>query len=202
LAEILSNGDCDLVVLAFDSTNSASLAHAKYLESSLLTDNLARVFVATKSDRCDSDEDADDDDKKAATVVHEAVMHCRELDIESPIITSATEHHTAGHLGEQNRSQALGHLARCALNEPGIEPLRARPHEEQKRREASKRRNRKMIWFGVGVGVAVAVVGYLWTGGSSSSGKGISGTSIGGDRKGGGRLGWIRSFFVRAESTS
>jgi len=206
VSEILSDGGCDLVVLAFDSTNSASLAYAKHLESSLLTEDLARVYVATKSDQCGSTQNGDeeeDDDWQPTTVIDEAAMHCRELDIEPPLITSAAEPHTAGHLGEQNRSQALGHLARCALKEPGIEPLRAKPHEEQKRREASKRRNRKMIWFGVGVGVAVAVVGYLWTGGSSSSSKGASGTTTGGDGRGGvGRLGWFRSFFVRAESTS
>jgi len=205
LSEILTNGGCDLVVLAFDSTNSASLAYARHLESSLLTEDLARVYVATKSDQCDSAKDHEEDDDidlQSSTVVDEAVIHCRSLDLEPPLITSAAEPHTAGHLGEQNRSQALGHLARCALTESGIEPLRAKPHEEQKRREASKRRNRKMVWFGVGVGVAVAVVGYLWTGGASSSSNGSSSTTTGVDQREGGRLGWFRSFFVRAESTS
>eukprot|EP00533_Pseudo-nitzschia_delicatissima_P003269 CAMPEP_0116087976 /NCGR_PEP_ID=MMETSP0327-20121206/5635_1 /TAXON_ID=44447 /ORGANISM="Pseudo-nitzschia delicatissima, Strain B596" /LENGTH=862 /DNA_ID=CAMNT_0003579049 /DNA_START=382 /DNA_END=2970 /DNA_ORIENTATION=- len=202
ISEILHNGGCDLVVLAFDSTNSASLAYAKHLEGSSLTEGLARVFVATKSDQCmstnDQDEE-DDEDWKPKTVIDEAAMHCRELDIEPPLITSASEAHTAGHLGEQNRTQALTHFARCALKEePGIEPLRAKPHEEQKRREAAKRRNRKMIWFGVGVGVAAAVVGYLWTGGVSGS-KGASDTSTGGDRRVG-RLGWFRSFFARAQT--
>jgi len=205
VSEILSNGTCDLVVLAFDSTNSASLAYAKHLEGSLLTEDLSRVYVATKSDQCGStqyQDEEEDDEWQPKTVIDEAAMHCRELDLEPPLITSATEVHTTGHLGEQNRSQALGHLARCALKEPGIESLRAKPHEEQKRREASKRRNRKMIWFGVGVGVAVAVVGYLWTGGASSGSKGVSNTTTSGDRRGSGRLGWFRSFFVRAESTS
>jgi len=213
VSEILSNNGvgCDLVVLAFDSTNSASLAYAKHLESSLLTEDLARVYVATKSDQCGPTQDRDeeeDDEWQPTTVIDEAAMHCRQLDLEPPLITSATETSMAGvfadDLGERNRSQALGHLARCALKEPGIDPLRAKPHEEQKRREASKRRNRKMIWFGVGVGVAVAVVGYLWTaGGASSSGsKGTPAATAGGDRRGGSRLGWFRSFFVRAESTS
>lgn len=205
VSEILSNGGCDLVVLTFDSTNSASLAYAKHLESSLLTDDLARVYVATKSDQCGPTSDRDEeevDDYQPKTVIDEAEMHCRELDLEPPLITSATERHTTGHPGEQNRSQALGHLARCALKEPGIEPLRAKPHEEQKRRQASKRRNRKMVWFGVGVGVAAAVVGYLWTGRSSSGSNGASSSTAGGDRSVAGRLGWFRSFFVRAESTS
>eukprot|EP00536_Pseudo-nitzschia_multiseries_P011105 jgi/Psemu1/259582/estExt_Genewise1Plus.C_3620048 len=206
LSKMLSDGGCDLVVLAFDSTNSASLAYAKHLESSLLTEDLARVYVATKSDQCGPTQDRDeeeDDEWQPTTVVDEAAMHCRELDLEPPLITSATASMlgAADHLGERSCSQALGHLARCALQEPGIEPLRAKPHEERKRREASKRRNRKMIWFGVGVGVAVAVVGYLWTGTSGSKGATASSTK-GGERNGRGTFGWFRSFFVRAESAS
>lgn len=207
VSEMLSDGGCDLVVLAFDSTNSASLAYAKHLESSLLTEDLARVYVATKSDQCGPTQDRDDeedDEWQPTTVIDQAAMHCRELDLEPPLITSATESMVgpADDLGEQNRSQALGHLARCALKEPGIESLRAKPHEERKRREASKRRNRKMIWFGVGVGVAAAVVGYLWTSGTSSGSKRGPTTTASGDRKGVGNFGWFRSFFVRAETTS
>lgn len=204
ISEMLVNGGCDLVVLAFDSADSASFSYAKQLESSLLTEDLARVFVATKSDVCgstnDDDEAADDGSWTPTTVIDEAMMHCRELDIEPPLVTSANEAHITGQLGEQNRTQTLCHFARCVLNEPGIEPLRAKPHEEQKRREAAKRRNRKIIWFGVSVGVAAAVVGYLWTGGTSSGSKGASGTTNGGERRG--SLGWFRSFFARAESST
>lgn len=204
ISQILSNGGCDLAILAFDSTNSASLAYAKHLESSLLTEDLSRVYVATKSDQCESPQDREEDveDWQPSTVFDEAAIHCQGLDLEPPLVTSATQNFTSGQIGEQNRSQILGHLARCALREPGFQPLRARPHEERKRREAAKRRNRKMIWFGVGVGVAAAVVGYFWTGGISSGSKGASSTTASGERRGGSRLGWIRSFFVRAESTS
>ena len=204
VSEILDNGGCDLVVLAFDSSDSASFSYAKKLESSLLTEDLARVFVATKSDECgstnDNDEAEDDGSWTPTTVIDEAMIHCRELDIEPPLVTSSNEAHTTGELGEQNRTQTLCHFARCVLNEPGIEPLRAKPHEEQKRREASKRRNRKIIWFGVSVGVAAAVVGYLWTGGTSLGNKGASGTTTGGERRG--SLGWFRTFFARAESST
>ncbi|KAG7337089.1 Ras family protein [Nitzschia inconspicua] len=202
LSQLLASGGCDLVVLAFDSTNSASLAYAKHLETSLLNEELARVYVATKADQSsrvhDSDRDGnveqDDDDWHPATVIDEAILHCRDLDLEPPMVTSAVRSIDEG---EQTRSEALGHLARCCLEESGFERLRSKPHEERKRREASKRRNRKMIWFGVGVGVAVAVVGYLWTSGSSSG----KGAPQGGDR-GGSRLGvgWIRSLFSRSES--
>lgn len=204
VSEILDNGGCDLVVLAFDSSDSASFSYAKKLESSLLTEDLARVFVATKSDECgstnDNDEAEDDGSWTPTTVIDEAMIHCRELDIEPPLVTSSNAAHTTGELGEQNRTQTLCHFARCVLNEPGIEPLRAKPHEEQKRREASKRRNRKIIWFGVSVGVAAAVVGYLWTGGTSLGNKGASGTTTGGERRG--SLGWFRTFFARAESST
>jgi len=206
VAQILSSGGCDLVVLAFDATNSASLAYAKHLESSLLTDDLSRVYVATKSDQCEFPRDQEEEDDNygpsRSGVIDEAAMHCRGLDLEPPLVTSAAATHGSERNGEPNRSRTLGHLARCALKEPGFQPLRARPHEEQKRREAAKRRNRKMIWFGVGVGVAAAVVGYLWTGGVSSGRKGASSPATSGDRRGGGRLGWIRSFFFRADSTS
>jgi hypothetical protein len=52
LSDILSGGCCELVVLAFDSTNSASLAaYARHLKSSLLMEEMARVYVVTKSDQ-------------------------------------------------------------------------------------------------------------------------------------------------------
>jgi hypothetical protein len=182
LSEILNGGGCDVVILAFDSTNSASLAYAKHLESSLLTDDMARVYVGTKSDQCGPTEDKDvedDDEWQPATVIDEASIHCRELDLEPPLVTSASESMLSadGDLGELHRHRAKEHLVRCVLIESGVEPLRSRPHEEQKRQEAAKRRNRKMIWFGVGVGVAVAVVGYLITGatgvrGSKADGRG------------------------------
>ena len=44
------NRFCDLVVFAFDSTNEESLAYAKDMEAALLTDDVPRVFVATKGD--------------------------------------------------------------------------------------------------------------------------------------------------------
>ncbi len=52
LPDILSGGGCDLVVLAFDSTNSASLAYSRHLESSFFTEEMAGVYVGTKSDQC------------------------------------------------------------------------------------------------------------------------------------------------------
>jgi GTPase SAR1 family protein/Ca2+-binding EF-hand superfamily protein len=206
LASIISRGGCDLVALAFDSTNSASLAYAKHLETSLLNDDFPRVYIGTKSDQSDRKGDTDteeDDEYHPATVVEEAAIHCRELDLEPPLVTSAartsvsdtTTSRAARDCDEEARAKALGHLARCCLHEPGIERLRSKPHEERKRREASKRRNRKMMWLGVGVGVAVAVVGYLWT-----SGSGGKGAAQAGDRRS--SVGWFRTLFSRAERSS
>ncbi|KAL3923657.1 MAG: hypothetical protein SGILL_001530 [Bacillariaceae sp.] len=204
LSQIVCNGGCDVVALAFDSTNSASLAYAKHLESSLLTEDIPRVYVGTKSDQSEpnTDEIEEDDEWHPVTVVDEAAIHCRELDLEPPLVTSAAKtsasdgatNDDAKTRDDQARTQALSHIARCCVDEPGLERLRSRPHEERKRREASKRRNRKMMWFGVGVGVAVAVVGYLWTSGTSSGGKGPP--------QAGDRRGWFRTLFSRAERST
>lgn len=200
LSDILNGGGCDLVILAFDSTNSASLAYAKHLESSLLTDDMARVYVGTKFDQCATTEDRDieeDDEWQPTTVIDEAAIHCRELDLEPPLVTSASDTMLSaeGELGKRQRLKALEHIARCVLSEPGSQRLKSRPHEECKRQEAARRRNRKMVWFGVGVGVAVAVVGYLITGatGGSSSRQGPEG-------KGRARLSWFRSLFSLSSS--
>jgi hypothetical protein len=77
--------------------------------------------------------------------------------LESPLLVSAEEA-SAG----ADRATALDHLARCALSEPGVQRLRARPHEERKRKEAAKRR---LMWIGgiVSVSLVVAVgVGLIW----------------------------------------
>eukprot|EP00934_Nitzschia_sp_Nitz4_P007315 Nitzschia sp. Nitz4//scaffold60_size111251//53330//56192//NITZ4_004150-RA/size111251-augustus-gene-0.122-mRNA-1//-1//CDS//3329555573//7305//frame0 len=167
LRTILSTGGCDLVILAFDSTNSASLAYAQHLEHSLLTDDISRVYVGTKSDQCKPSTESGDD---SPSVIEEATNHCRELDLEPPLVTSAGESMLGGKgdYGDVQRQNIMEHLSRCVISEAGVSRLRAKPHEERKRQEAAQRRNRKMIWFGVSVGVAVAVVGYLIAGATST----------------------------------
>jgi len=150
------NRFCDLVVFTFDSANEGSLAYAKDMEAELLTDDVPRIFVATKGDAVDE------------SVLNAAKEHCKELDLESPLLTSATE----SMLGSASdpaaaaaRSKLLEQLAKGVLEENGVEQLRSKPHAEKKRKEAAKRR--KMIWLGglVSVSVAVAVgVGVLWGG--------------------------------------
>lgn len=185
LSEILRSGNCDLVMLAFDSTNSASLAYARHLEETFLADDISRVYVGTKSDQCDS---TGNTSRASVTVIDEAALHCQELDLEPPLVTSATDAMLSadGDLGKSNRNVTLESLARSCLYESGVERLRAKPHEESKRQDAARRRSRKMIWFGVGVGVAAAFVGYLWTGTTTSKDN---------DRTD--RLEWFKKLFKR-----
>jgi hypothetical protein len=153
-----------------------------------LNEDIPRVYVGTKSDQSrPSKENLGDDDWRPSSVIDEAAVHCQELDLEPPLVTSASESMLGAEddVGIEERRIALEHLSRCFLTEE-VERLRSKPHEEKKRREASRRRNRKMMWFGVGVGVAVAVVGYLWIGATSKSPEGA-------ERKD--RLGWLRSWF-------
>ena len=172
LKSILSGGGCDLVMLVFDTTNSASLAYAKHLESSLLSEDMPRLYVGTKIDQVSRF------DEESGAVIDEAAAQCTALDLEPPLLTSAsTESPTI-------KSHTLQHIVRCFLETPGVEHLRSKPHEEEKRKEAARRRNRKFVWLGVGVGVAVAVVGYLLTTASSAKPSGRRD-----------RLGWLKSWF-------
>jgi len=195
LSRMLREDGCDFVILAFDLTNSASFAYVKQLEKTLLTDDMPRVYVGTKSDQCPpmAEEEKEGSSKQAASVLEEATSHCQQFDLEPPLVTSAGPSMLSadGTRGEENRTNSLTHLARCCLVDSGVDRLRAKPHEERKRQEAAKRRNRKMLWFGVSVGVAVAVVGYLI---SNATGSGKGATDA---RDGRSRLGWLRSLFVR-----
>ena len=171
---------CDLAMLVFESTNPSSLSYVKELEAKLLTKETPRVFVGSKADLIAAQE-PEDGDAHPATVCEEAEIHCREFDLEPPLLTSATEKGLGA--GGTERNKALEYLARCAMfDEPGVEHLKSRPHEEQKRREAARRR--KMMWLGgiVSVGVVVAVGVGLLFGGSGKK-----------DQKSG--FGWLRSWF-------
>lgn len=149
---------CDLAMLVFDCTKSSSLAYVKELEKRLLTKETPRVFVGTKADLLPQNTSPEKDyEHPALTTLEAARRHCQDLDLEIPLVTSAEN----TDLGAE-RQKTLDHLARCAVSEPGVQRLRARPHEEQKRREAAKRR---MMWLGgiVSVGIVVAVgVGWIW----------------------------------------
>ena len=153
------------------------------LETDLLDDDIARVFLFTT--KGNNDEDA---------VVKNATVHCHDLDLEAPLAVNtfnpdvmAMEKSVTA-----DRDVILNHLARCGLDETsGLDALKSKPHAEEKRRLAMRRR--KMIWLGglVTVSVAVAVsVGVLW----SSSKTQKTTTS---------RFGWLTEFlFGRSNRSS
>lgn len=170
---------CDLAMLVFDCTKASSFLYAKELESSLLTKETPRVYVGTKADLIRPPE-PEDGDVHPATVLDNATIHCRESELESPLVISVTKPSASA---VETNKQALSYLARCALSEPGVEPLRSRPHEEQKRREAARRK----FWMGIGgivtVGVVLVGVGWWLGGGRGSKKEKTSGLS------------WIRTLF-------
>jgi GTPase SAR1 family protein len=141
--------NCDLVALAFDCTDSDSFSHAQTLEESLLSDDMPRVYVATKAD--DNDNAVGD-----ASPVAVARRHCANLDLEPPLLTSATTSNLGGSDASsyQRRENVIEHLARCALDDIGLR-LKSTPHAELKRQEAARRK--QMIWLGGFVCASVAV---------------------------------------------
>jgi hypothetical protein len=141
-----------------------------------------RVFVATKDDLVGPT----GVDQPSSVALEAAVAHCLRFDLEPPLVTSAANGELSP--GGTKRNHVLRHVALGALrNESGVDKVRAIPHEQQKRRDASRRRN--LLWLGgiVSAGVVIAVgVGLLL----NTSGK------KGGGHKGSSAFGWLRSFFV------
>lgn len=179
---------CDLAMLVFDSTDIASFEYVKDIEASLLSPETPRVFVASKGDLLASTDSGNS--ATGSTVLELAIAHCLRFDLEPPLVTSAAN----GELGAggKKRNQAVAHLALCALrDETGLDNTKSVPHEEQRRKDASRRRN--LMWLGgiVSAGVVIAVgVGLLL---NTSAKKGPKGSSA---------FGWLRNFFGPAKSTS
>ena len=155
LANLLKQSRPCLAVFCLDSDKS--LIDAMEIETELLDDDVARVFVVVAKGDKTGGQDIE--------VVAQATAHCHDLDLEAPITINTFD------ATPLDRDGILTHLARCGLDvKTGVDCLKSRPHAEQKKREAMRRR--KMIWLGglVSVGVAVAVsVGLLW--GSSKARK-------------------------------
>ena len=170
---------CDLAVLAFDCTKTSSFLYAKELEAKLLTEETPRVFVATKSDLRRAPE-PEEGDIHPSDSIDIATIHCRESELEPPIISSSRS------LGEDERREILSHFAGSAIEIPGfVAKLRSKPYEDRQRREAAQRR--KILWLGgiVTVSVVMAVsVGLMWRG-----------SKINGNRERKGGLNWFRSLF-------
>lgn len=141
--------NCDLVALTFDCGDSESFSHVQALEETLLSDDKPRVYVATKAD--DNDNAVGD-----ASPVAVARRHCANLDLEPPLLTSATTSNLGGRdaASLQRRENIAEHLARCALPDVSLR-LKSTPHAELKRQEAARRK--RMIWLGGFVCASVAV---------------------------------------------
>lgn len=120
--------DFDLAMLVFDEEPSSWL----YLQKlPAVTNETRRVYVTSSSGK----------------ESREAQEYCRELDVEVPLQADTLD-----------TQDILKHIARCGL--PGhdlqTQKLRSLPFEEQRRRDAARRRT--MLWFGGIVGVGVVVV--------------------------------------------
>ena len=157
----------DLVVFLFDCNDKSSLSYATDIEKRLLTDEVPRVFFGSKYDQKEVDNDSSkskhneskkDGDKSLSTVMEICNQHCKDLDLERPLYVSFSRNAISnGSLKSTNtRLKILEYMARCAL--PSYDPnrLRSRPHAEQKRREAEKRR--KILWFGGLMSAGVAII--------------------------------------------
>lgn len=180
LAEYLGTEDsrkCDLVMLVFDSCDEASFFYVKEIESLMLGEDIPRVYVGVEAESEETNND--DDSVQPATVMDNATIHCRELDLEPPLLISGdTMHHFAGDPGVPERHSVLKHLARCALNEQGVKHLRSKPYAEKKQKDSARRR--KLMWFGGLVSVSVVV----------AAGVGLLlGTTVKGERKD--RFSWV-----------
>ena len=135
---------------------------------------MPRVYVATKAD--DNDNAVGD-----ASPVAIARRHCANLDLEPPLLTSATTSNLGGRdaASFQRRENVMEHLAQCAMADTGLR-LKSTPHAELKRQEAERRK--RMIWLGGFVCASVAValgVGALLSSRKDGSSK-DSGTSSAG----------------------
>lgn len=164
----------DAVLLVFDCTELSSLSYVKDIETTLLEEEIPRVFLGMKQDlfrkttTIEESDRVDDHEAETISAAEAASQHCIKQDLEPPLLMSVTESKLGANSDASGIEcmKTLDHLARCALKEPGVDQLRSTPHAEKKRKEAASRRT-KMIWLGglVSVSVAVAVgVGVFWGG--------------------------------------
>ncbi|GAX24013.1 mitochondrial Rho GTPase 1 [Fistulifera solaris] len=119
--------DFDLAMLVFDEEPSSWL----YLQKLPAVTNETRRVYVTSSEK----------------ELREAQEYCQKIDVEPPLQADALD-----------REDILQHIARCGVSGYDLQPkkLRSLPFEEQKRREAARRRT--MLWLGGIVGVGVVVV--------------------------------------------
>lgn len=151
--------NCDLAVFAFDCTDEVSYKFVETVEAKYFNDNnTPRVFVGTKKECIKTSKVADDIEeggvkRSSSSVVVTAQIHCENLELEPPMLTSAS---SAG----EARS-ILEHFVLCAIGD-----LRSQPFADRRRREAEWQR--QMIRLGCIVGSGIvgiagfAAIGYFW----------------------------------------
>lgn len=167
---LLSKSPKPLVLFVFDSEKS--FVDAKGLESKLLNDDIARVFMVTNNKDKDKENNYD-------AMMAEATTHCKELDLEEPFEVSLSSSSSQ----EDCNTMILQHLVQCSRVGDGSK--KSRPHEEQKR--CLRARRTKMMWLVVAsVSVAAVAVGVFF--GTSKTEQQQRKTSSG---SGTSRFGWL-----------
>jgi len=137
----------DLVLLAYNSSSLVSWETVRDVEERYLTDDCPRLFLAVHRVHEPDDNDA----------IQQLVMdHCVSTDLEPPLSISIRDDDDGGDDKDiENPTTTprllLEHLAKCAWGD-----LKARPHEEKRRKDAALRK--KILWLGGLVSVSVAVV--------------------------------------------
>uniref|UniRef100_A0A7S2LGF3 EF-hand domain-containing protein n=1 Tax=Leptocylindrus danicus TaxID=163516 RepID=A0A7S2LGF3_9STRA len=156
--EVASTGpeavaNCELAMLVFDCNDERSYEYVHTLEERL-SEDMPRVFIGTKKDTISAALKSDEEEGSSTgrrSVLVAAQIHCEELDLEPPTLTSVASGVEA--------EKYLTYIALCAVGD-----LRSKPYAAQKRKEALWRR--RMLWLSVGgiSLVGVAAVGYFWRG--------------------------------------
>jgi len=174
----------DMVIFVFDCTDESSLSYVMDMERRMLTDETPRVFVGSKHEtyKTNNDDDASKDTETIEKIKEISFRHCEELDLEPPILISASVNSVGGtgSVSSDLRTKTLEHLVRSALDTSDPNRVRARPHSERKRREAEERK--KLLWLGGLMSASVAIVigvGMFWKQKDHRSG----------------RFGWLKSLF-------
>lgn len=119
--------DFDLAMLVFDQEPSSWL----YLQKlPVVTNETRRVYITSSGKE-----------------LQEAQEYCKGIDVELPLQADMLD-----------TEDILNHIARCGMSgyELQAKKLRSLPFEEQRRKDAARRRT--MLWFGGIVGVGVVVV--------------------------------------------
>eukprot|EP00581_Thalassiosira_minuscula_P006595 CAMPEP_0183703718 /NCGR_PEP_ID=MMETSP0737-20130205/1358_1 /TAXON_ID=385413 /ORGANISM="Thalassiosira miniscula, Strain CCMP1093" /LENGTH=859 /DNA_ID=CAMNT_0025930515 /DNA_START=80 /DNA_END=2659 /DNA_ORIENTATION=- len=135
----------DMAVLVFDATNKKSLEFAKDLESTVLTEDMPRMYVCTNT----AETTKSVLEMKSNEQIQEAHDHCKHMDLEPPLLVPLNDE-------VKLDSSILVHLVSCSQGEhQDFVPFRSTPHGERKRNAAKRK---KALWIGGLVTAGITVV--------------------------------------------